>query len=349
MNKKQFIKQLIVKICVLAVLVGILITVAALHESIYGAGNPFLPDPDRNPILNRVIGYVPALITTVCAVIGGYLAILVIGLIVRLLLPYVPGKVKTVLTLMRSLLKWIIIVGVLIVTLQAFGVDTITILAGLGILALAIGLGAQQIVSDVLAGFFIVFEAEFKVGDIITIDGWRGTVSDIGIRVTKITDASGNVKIVNNSDIKSVVNLTAELSVAFLTVSIDYGEDLQKVELLLRDNLDTIRAHVPAITDGPYYKGVTALNSSSVDLLLVATCKETDIFQVKRDINREIFLLFNRYNITIPFNQITVSQRDDAPDAKAETGKKALRRAEEAREFLAAQTEISKDLDEENK
>ena len=347
MNKKQWI----IKICVLALLLAAVIVVAVLHDNIYGADNPFLPVEGRHTVVNRIIALIPAVIASITAIIFGYLVVQLIGLIVTLLLPHVSNKAKTVLTLSRSLLKWIIIVGVIVVILQAFGVDTMTILAGLGILALAIGLGAQQIVSDVLAGFFIVFEAEFKVGDIITVDGWRGTVSDIGIRVTKITDASGNVKIVNNSDIKSVVNLTAELSVAFLTVSVDYAEDLHKVELVLRDNLDTIKEHVPAIVEGPYYKGVTALGSSSVDLLLAATCKETDVYQVKRDINREIFLLFGQNNITIPFNQVTVSQRDVTPSPyiEGQTKKEPAPHAAEAKQFLDKQIESSKDIDEENR
>ena len=347
MNKKQWI----IKLCTLAVLLAVVIVVAALHENIYGPDNPFVSVEDRNPVVDRIVGLVPAVITAACAIIVGYLAVQLIGLIVTLLLPHISNKAKTVLTLSRSLIKWIIIVAVIVVALQAFGVDTFTILAGLGILALAIGLGAQQIVSDVLAGFFIVFEAEFKVGDIITLDGWRGTVTDIGVRVTKITDAAGNVKIVNNSDIKSVVNLTAELSVAFLTVSIDYAEDLHKVELVLRDNLAAIKANIPAIVDGPYYKGVTALGSSSVDLLLIATCKEADIYQVKRDINREIFLLFGRHNITIPFNQITVSQRDVAPTPYLEGApeKAPAPHAKAAKQFLDEQIESSKDIDEENK
>ncbi len=347
MNKKQWI----VKICVLAVMLAVVIVVAVLHDSIHGPDNPFVPVEGRHTVLNRMIALIPAVIASVTAVIFGYLVVQLIGLVVSLLLPHVSNKAKTVLTLSRSLLKWIIIVGVIVVVLQSFGVDTFTILAGLGILALAIGLGAQQIVSDVLAGFFIVFEAEFKVGDIITVDGWRGTVSDIGIRVTKITDASGNVKIVNNSDIKSVVNLTAELSVAFLTVSIDYAEDLHKVELVLRDNLATIKEHVPAIVEGPYYKGVTALGTSSVDLLLAATCKETDVYQVKRDINREIFLLFGQNNITIPFNQITVSQRDVNPSPYLANApeKDPAPHAAEAKQFLDEQIEHSRDIDEENK
>lgn len=348
MNKKS----LILKISVEAVLAAALLLTIIFYDGIYGADSVFAPSLARGVVLNTVVRLVPALITTACAVIVSFFVVQFSAFLTKVLLAHVSNKAKTVLTLVRSLVKWLLAIAVIIISLQAFGVDMPTLLAGLGILALTIGLGAQQIVSDVIAGFFIVFESEFRVGDIVTIEGWRGTVSDIGVRVTKITDASGNVKIINNSDIKSVVNLTAELSVAFLTVSIDYEEDLQKVELVLRDNLAKIKEHIPAILDGPYYKGVTALGSSSVDLLFVATCKETDIFQVKRDINREIFLLFNAHHITIPFNQITVSERSVKPATPAPYKKVTVpetKTGKEAKEFLDEQSELSKEYDQENK
>ena len=341
-NKKK------IAICIVTdvILAALVVLTLVLHDYIYGLNSIFAFDPARSTVMNTLIGLVPAVITAVCTVIVAYLVLKIARIISDYLIKKVSNKAKTIITLMRSLFKWIVIIAVIIIILQAFGVDMTTLLAGLGIIALTIGLGAQSIVADIIAGFFIVFEAEFKVGDIITIDGWRGTVSDIGIRVTKIIDASGNVKIVNNSDIKSVINLTAELSVAFVTVSIDYEEDLQRVELILRDNLGKIKENVNGIIDGPYYKGVTALGESSVDLLFVATCKETDIFQVKRDINRQIFLLFNKHNVTIPFKQVTISERKSDDEKQTEKGK--AKREKEASEFLGQQSDLSKRYDEKN-
>ena len=341
-------KNLAVRIILDVILLAIIVLTLVFHDSIYGAVGIFAPDPLRSTVLNTLIGLVPAIITSVCVFIAAYFVLTLVKRISEHLMKKVSNKTKTIMTLMRSLFRWIVIIAVLIVVLQAFGVDMATLLAGLGIVALTIGLGAQQIVADIIAGFFIVFEAEYKVGDIITIDGWRGTVSDIGIRVTKIIDASGNIKIVNNSDIKSVINLTAELSVAFITVSIDYEEDLRRVELVLRDNLAKIKENVNGIIDGPYYKGVTALNESSVDLLFAATCKETDLYQVKRDINRQLFLLFNEHKITIPFKQITISERKAEEGETVANGKSQAKRDREAKEFLSAQSGLSKNIDEEN-
>ena len=168
-------------------------------------------------------------------------------------------------------------------------------------LTLIIGLGSQSLVADILAGIFIVFEGDFQVGDIIIIDGWRGEVLEIGIRTTKLLDAGGNIKIINNSDIRSVVNQTQELSIAKSYISIDYGTRIEKVEAVIHDNLDKVKAAIPAIVEGPYYKGVSELGDSAINLLFVAKCKEGDIYQVQRDLNREFLIVFNDNGIDVPF------------------------------------------------
>ena len=100
-----------------------------------------------------------------------------------------------------------------------------------------IGLGSQSLVADILAGIFIVFEGEFQVGDIVIIDGWRGEVTEIGMRTTKLIDAGYNIKIVNNSEIKTIINQTQELSLAKAYVSVSYGARIEKIEAVIADNL----------------------------------------------------------------------------------------------------------------
>ena len=135
-------------------------------------GNPIMVvgPVSGNGVLDAIIHKIPAVIATIDYIFVGYLLIKLIKFLSELLFKKASNKAKTVMTLTRSLLKWAIIICVVFFSLSAFGVDTTTLLAGLGIIALIIGLGAQSIISDILAGFFIVFEDEFKVGDIIVID-----------------------------------------------------------------------------------------------------------------------------------------------------------------------------------
>ena len=219
------------------------------------------------------------------------------------------AKMLTIMSMLTSILKWIVIFIIVMLILSLLGVDTKTLLASAGILTLVIGLGAQSLIADILAGFFLVFEGGYEVGDIVTIDGWRGTVQDIGIRVTRLIDAGGNIKTINNSDVKNVINQTTNLSVAKVYMSIDYSESLERVEKVIADNLERIQNNVKGIVEIPVYKGVSELGTSSVNLLIVAKCKEEDIYQVQRDMTRELYLIFNENQINIPFNQVVISNR----------------------------------------
>lgn len=126
-------------------------------------------------------------------------------------------------------------------------------------------------------------------------------------------------------------------------ISIDYGESLTKVELIIRDNIDKIKAAIPEIVDGPYYKGVTALGPSSVDLVFMSNCKEEDYFPVSRAMNRELKLLFDEYGINIPFPQIVINE-------PVKFDKESMSAYQEwaAQRFVQKQKELSKDVEEQN-
>ena len=249
-------------------------------------------------------------------------------------------KFTTVFILVVNFLKWVVVIGAVFLILSACGLKSEFSAAGAGIVALIIGLGSQSLVADILAGIFIVFEGDYQVGDIVILDGWRGEIQAIGVRTTKLMDAGGNIKIVNNSEIKTIINQTKELSLAKVTVSTRYEDRIENIEAVIADNLDKIKQNIPAIVEGPFYKGVAELGESSVDLLFVAKCKETDIYQVQRDMNREIKIIFDDNNIGIPFNQLVVHMGED--DVAPQTVTKKT--AKKAQEFTEEQKELSKDI-----
>lgn len=218
------------------------------------------------------------------------------------------AKGETVCRMLHSFVKYFSCVAILYYCLSLFGVDTKTLLASAGILTLVIGLGAQTLVSDILAGLFIIFEGEFQVGDIVTIGDYRGTVVEIGIRTTKIQDGSKNVKIISNSDVCGVINMTRDYSYSWADVGIEYGESIERVEAVLEKEFPNIRAHLPNIIEGPFYKGVVALGDNSVNIRVMVLCAEADRIQMERDLNREMKLIFDKHNINVPFPQIVINQ-----------------------------------------
>lgn len=334
-EKQKFITKTIL---LLLFTVGVVLAYV-FSNSIYGENSVFNKTVSENPTVNALYQAIPSVIKSVQIIVIAMLISIAVRWIMRKGLARSKRGI-TIVKLLDSFIKYLVAIIALLMVLGAWGVDTTALLASAGILGLVIGLGAQSLIADIIAGVFIVFEGEYQVGDIVVIDGWRGTVDEIGIRTTKIVDAGGNIKIVNNSEIKTVINQTQELSLATCVIGIEYGESLERVETVIRDNLDKIKTAIPAVVEGPYYKGVKTLNSSSVDLLFVARCKEEDLFQTQRDLNREIKLVFDKNNINVPFPQIVLNQPpvfDKKVTKKTEAG---------AHDFVAEQRELSKDLEE---
>jgi small conductance mechanosensitive channel len=163
---------------------------------------------------------------------------------------------ETVGKLMSSVIRYTSFIIAAFLILSAWGVDTPTLLAGAGIIGLALSFGAQSLIEDILAGLFIIFERQFVVGDIVEINGTRGIVREIGIRTTKIVDLNGDVLIINNSDIRGIINTSVELSVAISDISVEYEADLKQVEEIIKKHLPEIKEQIPEIVEGPFYAGV---------------------------------------------------------------------------------------------
>ena len=294
-------------ILVILALLGIVTVLAVVFDQyIFGEDSIFKDSPTGNAVIDGFYQEIPALIRT-CE-------ILFVTLFLFVILNVIKNRIKadthfqTALRLVLSFSRYAIFIIAIIWILSSWGVDTQALLVSAGILGLIIGLGAQSLIADIIAGLFIVFDGEFKVGDFIVVDGWRGSVMEIGIRTTKIQDEGGNIKYINNNTISAVVNQSQELSVIRCELPINYSDDLERVELLIRDYMPKIKDKIPYIVEGPYYKGVQDMLDSSVNLLFLAKCKEVDFYPARRALNREIYRMANEIHIEIPFNQIVLNQ-----------------------------------------
>ncbi|MBR6119326.1 MAG: mechanosensitive ion channel family protein [Oscillospiraceae bacterium] len=219
-------------------------------------------------------------------------------------------RARTVMTLTANLIRYIAILVIVIGVLSLLNVDVPTVLAGLGIIALIIGFGAESLITDVVTGFFILMDNQYNVGDIIEVGGFRGTVSEIGIRTTSLTDTGGNVKIINNSDMKNILNRSDNSSKAVTDFSIPYETDIEKLEEKIPALLEEIlQKHPELFKSRPVYLGVQALSSSSVDLRFVAEVGESDIYSGARVLNHDLFVGFRRLGVECPFPQVDVHSK----------------------------------------
>ena len=340
-KQKGLTKSQIISIVILSVFAAITIALYVLSGYIWGEASVFNQEISSNTFVNTLYQKIPALFKSIQIITISWAISLLVRWLLRKLLAR-SNRGTTIVKLLNSFIKYLIAIIAILLILGAWGVNTGALLASAGILSLVIGLGAQSLISDIIAGIFIVFEGEYQVGDIVIIDGWRGTVDEIGIRTTKVIDWQGNIKIINNSQISSIINQSKELSVTTCVVAVDYRESIPRIELVIKNNIDRIREAIPEIVDGPYYKGVDSLGDSSVNLLFVATVKESDYYIVQRALNREIKLIFDAKNISIPFPQITLNQPEefDKKTSKADSKK--------ANEFAAKQRQASKEMEDTN-
>ncbi|MBR6627920.1 MAG: mechanosensitive ion channel [Lachnospiraceae bacterium] len=220
------------------------------------------------------------------------------------------GRIGTLVTVISSLIKYISALVAFCWILSIIGVNVSTIFASVGIFALILGFGAESLVADLVTGVFILFENQYNVGDIVEIDGFRGKVKEIGIRTLSLEDTGGNIKIINNSELKNIVNRSNQRSVAVCDVSVSYNTDIEELEEKLVNMLQKIKAkHTDIFIGRVEFAGVEALADSGVVLRIIADVSEENIFKGRRLLNKEIKIMFDKDGIIIPYPQVDVHSK----------------------------------------
>jgi len=220
------------------------------------------------------------------------------------------GRIGTMVTVISSLIKYISVLVAFCWILSIIGVNVSTIFASVGIFALILGFGAESLVADLVTGVFILFENQYNVGDIVEIDGFRGKVKEIGIRTLSLEDTGGNIKIINNSELKNIVNRSNQRSVAVCDVSVSYNTDIEELEEKLVNMLQKIKAkHTDIFIGRVEFVGVEALADSGVVLRIIADVSEENIFKGRRLLNKEIKIMFDKDGIIIPYPQVDVHSK----------------------------------------
>jgi len=216
-------------------------------------------------------------------------------------------RARSILSIVSSLLKYVAVIVILCWGLSILGVNVSTIVASVGIIALVVGFSAESLITDVVTGAFMLFENQYNVGDIVEVDGFRGTVTNIGIRTTSITDPGDNVKIVNNSAMRNILNRSDRLSRSISDISIPYGTDLEKLEAGIPGLMQRIyEAHPDVMKEAPRYLGVQALADSAVVLRFLVNVEEKDIYSAARTLNHDLLLGFRKLGVECPFPQVDV-------------------------------------------
>jgi small conductance mechanosensitive channel len=212
---------------------------------------------------------------------------------------------KTISQLLRSVGRVAILVVALLLTFNVF-INIGPILAGAGILGLAVSFGSQSLVKDVISGFFILFENQFAIGDVVEAGGKSGVVEKMTMRVVVLRDLQGTMHVVPNSEIKVVSNMTRGWSRAVVDVGVAYDEDVDRALAIVRDEaaqFSTDPNWTPQL-DGPVeVPGIEALGDSAVVIRSLIKTQPGSQWNAAREYRRRLKLRFDRESIEIPFPQ----------------------------------------------
>lgn len=220
-------------------------------------------------------------------------------------MPITERKANTLSSVTSSILKYAVYFIGIFSILRQLGISesSLVVIASAG--SVAIGLGAQSIATDMMSGFFILFEDNYAVGDIVTIQGITGTVESVTLRSTKLRDVQGCVHIIPNGSVGTVTNLCRDYINAVVSVGIAYGESIDHAIAVLTDEMQKT-SDMDSILETPVVAGVTGLDDSAVTIKIVAKCKIKTNPAVEAELRRRIKNRFDKEGIDIPFPQRTI-------------------------------------------
>jgi small conductance mechanosensitive channel len=210
-------------------------------------------------------------------------------------------RAKTLVTILNSIARYIIYFLAIITILDKFGLPVTSFLTAAGIGGVALAFGAQSLVRDIITGFFLIFEDQYAVGDLVTIAGVTGTVEEMTLRVTKVRDAGGQLYIVPNGKVEQVTNYMGSSMRAMIDIPVANDTDLKKAEEVLQGVFAEFRKDFPDLVEAPKLLGVEDISRQNVILRILARTAPMSQWDVERELRKRIKVAFDESGInTVP-------------------------------------------------
>ena len=250
----------------------------------------------------------------ISAVLVVAISVLIYGIIKRILKKILTFRIKhvdvrkgkTIISVSINILKYFIIIVDILIILEICGVNTSGFIASLGIVSLVAGFAAQDILKDFLAGVTILIENQYAIGDIVSINAFKGEVISLGLRSTKIRSYTGEVKIIANRTISEVINFSIAKSLANITFQVSYGSDIEKVEKVLNSLCERFPKEIPAIKKKAELWDKTNMLPSGIEYTIVAEVKYDDRYATERQMRTMIIEELKKNKIKMPYEQVVV-------------------------------------------
>lgn len=213
-------------------------------------------------------------------------------------------KNKTIMSLVRNVMKYFLIIVGIIMILGVQGVDTTSIVASLGVASAVLALAFQDTIKDLLAGIFIILENQYNIGDTIEINDFRGEVVSVGLRTTKLKGLNGEYCFMTNKNIETVINYSMGNSLAVVYVDVAYKTDLDKVEKVIKELSKELE--IKDLKSELTVEGVEEFGDSGIKVRITGFTTPAENLNVQRKLKKEIKKAFQKNNIEIPFNQLVI-------------------------------------------
>lgn len=221
---------------------------------------------------------------------------------------YVDKKKNTIIALLKNIVKYLIMILTVLAILSVYGVDTKGIVTSIGVAGVVIGLALQDMVADFLAGVLILFDNHYSIGDVVTLDGFTGTVINFGLMTTKIKAATGELMILHNSSFKKVVNYNMNNTTHYINIDVAYDTNIDKLEKTLK-NMEEEVSKIDGYVGNYKLLGIQEFASSSIKYMVMLECENSKRMQVKRDFNMILKRYLDKANIEIPYTKVDVNIR----------------------------------------
>ncbi|SDP04693.1 small conductance mechanosensitive channel [Halobacillus aidingensis] len=219
------------------------------------------------------------------------------------------GRNKTLQKVAVNLFSYVLLFILIMMLLSAVNIEIGPLLAGAGILGLAIGFGAQGLVSDIVTGFFLLIERQIEVEDYVTAGGYDGVVEEVGIRTTKIRSFDGTLNFVPNRNIVGVANHSRGNMRALVDIGIGYDENIDEALAVLQKVADQF-AEDERFVEGPNVLGVQSLGSSDVVIRILGKTENMEQWAVERDMRKAMKEALDAADIEIPFPHQVYIQKE---------------------------------------
>lgn len=212
----------------------------------------------------------------------------------------------TLIRIFSGTLNMLVLIIAIMMVLEEAGVEVAPLIAGAGIIGLAVGFGGQYLIRDIITGLFLMLENQYRIGDVVTIEGFSGAVQDISLRKTTLRDLDGTVHHIPHGSITKVSNQSKDFARVNMNIGVGYGTDILKLEEVINrtgNELAADPAFSESIISPPQFLRINEFADSAIIVKILGDTRPLKQWEVAGELRKRLKIAFDREGIEIPFPQ----------------------------------------------